>query len=192
LVAHVPGKVPFSVFPVALGDGSIAAARHDGSVIVSRPGKTVRLELGAVAGGLFPCLGSQACAIAGGELRVLTSGSGSTFRTPALRGAGNAELLAALPDDRHVEVYRGLSGERVFALSLPDSASAAPLFDATGRLFVPLRGGALLAVSAAGTPIACARVGSSPLGLPVADVARGRLLVTALEGVLASFDISGR
>lgn len=189
LVAHVPGKVPFSVLPVALGDGSIAAARQDGSVLVSRAGKNQRFELGAVARGLFPCLASQTCALAGGELQVLAA-SGSPFRAPAQRGAGNAELVAALPDDRHVVVYRGLSGERVFALALPDSASAAPLLDARGRLFVPMRGGTLLAVSPAGTPIACVRVARSPLGPPIADLTHGRLLVTALEGVLTSVDIS--
>jgi hypothetical protein len=48
LVAHVPGRVPFSVLPVALADGGIAAGRQDGSVLISRGFKTKRVELGAV------------------------------------------------------------------------------------------------------------------------------------------------
>jgi hypothetical protein len=188
LVAHVPGRVPFSVLPLALTDGSIAAGRQDGSVLVSRGFKTVRFELGGAPSSLFPCPGYELCAIAGGQLRGVGP-SGRLGQVTALRAAASADLVAVLSDERHLELYRGLTGEPVFRLVLPDAASSAPAFDAKGRIFVPLEGGALFTVSPSGAPLACTPIGHSPLGLPVADAARGRMLVTASEGVLASVEL---
>jgi len=188
LVAHVPGRVPFSVLPVALTDGGIAAGRQDGSVLVARGFKTVRFELGSAPSSLFPCQGHELCAIAAGKMRVVGS-LGPLWQVSALRAAASADSVAVLSDEHHLELYRGVTGEPVFRLALPDAASEAPAFDAKGRVFVPLRGGALLTVSSNGVPVACTELGHSPLGLPVADAARGRVLVTASEGILASVEL---
>jgi outer membrane protein assembly factor BamB len=188
LVAHVPGRVPFSVLPVALADGGIAAGRQDGSVLISRGFKTKRVELGAVPVSLFPCPGRELCAISAGNLQGLGP-SAAPWRVPALRATASSDSVAVLSDERHLQLYRGATGEPLFTLALPDAASAAPEFDAKGRIFVPLRGGALLAVDLTGAPLACTQLGHSPLGTPVVDAARGRVLVTASEGILASVEL---
>lgn len=188
LVAHVPGRVPFSVLPLALADGGIAAARRDGSVLVARGFKTSRFELGTPAVSLLACPGFELCALVAGNLEGVGAAS-APFKVVAVRAAASSDSLAVLPDERHLELYRMATRERVFGLSLPDAASAAPAFDAKGRIFVPLKSGALFTVAASGAVLACTPLGHSPLTTPVVDPARSRVLVTASEGILASIEV---
>jgi hypothetical protein len=165
----------------------LAAARQDGSVLLVRAGKSLRFELGGVANGLFACPKRDLCAIVGGKLEGLGAGT-QNFQVPALRGAATEERLALISSEQQLELYDA-SAEHLATVALPDAASAAPAVDALGRVFVPLKRGALLALSRSGAPLGCMQVGHSPLGSPVLDAARRRVLVTAREGVLAAFEV---
>lgn len=188
LVGHIPGKVRLSVSPVTLSDGSIAAGREDGSVVVKRRGKLSRFRLNGPVTAILGCPGAEVCAIAGGALHALGA-SGGGFQTPAVRAGHNAELISVVRADDHLEVFRGTTGERLFEASLPYSASAPPAVDGRGTTYVPLRNGSLLGVDRGGRVTACVPIGNSPLGAPILDVLRNRVLVTASEGVLAAVQL---
>lgn len=184
LIAHVPGTVPFSSAPVALGE-AIGIARSDGSVLLALLGKNRRVELGAPASELLTCPGLDFCALSRGELLGVAS-DGPRFRHLATLAGTSADRVAVVSPARVLEVYALARAERVFAAPLPAEASAAPLVDPAGRVFVPLASGALLGFSEAGVPITCTKVADSPLSTPVYDAPRQRVLVTASEGVLAA------
>ena len=64
-----------------------------------------------------------------------------------------------------------------------------PVVDARGQVFVPLGSGARLVLSPDGRPRFCNQLARSPLGLPVLDEPRQRVLVTAGEGVLSAIEV---
>ena len=118
-------------------------------------------------------------------VRSLTVGE---LRDWLLSDEATEERLALISSEQQLELYDA-SAEHLATVALPDAASAAPAVDALGRVFVPLKRGALLALSRSGAPLGCMQVGHSPLGSPVLDAARRRVLVTAREGVLAAFEV---
>jgi outer membrane protein assembly factor BamB len=185
LVAHVPGSSTFTTPPVALTNGGIAAGRADGRVIATRPGKNQQFALAESVSAVLPCPNAELCAVSGGMLRGLGTPT-SNFTTRATRAASNRELLAVLTGDTQLELFRGAAAERLFSLALPEAASAAPVIDDTGRVFVGLRSGMLVSVSADGTFVGCTTLGHTPLGTPVLDLPRTRVLVTLAEGTLVS------
>lgn len=189
LFGHSAGKVWHSALPIGLADGAIATGRDDGSVVVSSKHRVTRFKLTAPVSALLGCPGARVCAIADGMLYALGMPKGESFRTPAVRAAQNGELLSVLASDERLEVFRGTRGERVFQVALPQPASASPVLDGRGTTYVPLRNGALLGVARDGSLTACVAVGSSPLGAPVLDAPRKRLLVTASEGLVASIEL---
>jgi hypothetical protein len=174
--------------PAILADGAIAAGREDGSVTVSTKGRTARFQLNSPVTAVLGCPGARVCAISGGELHALGA-AGSAFRTPASRAAQNGELVSVLSPDDRLQVFRGTSGVLLAEARLPQPASAAPVLDARGTTYVPLRNGALIGFTQKGAVTACVPIGSSPLGTPVLDGPRKRLLVTASEGVLAAVQL---
>jgi hypothetical protein len=186
LVAHVPMKGTPSVLPVSVL-GAVAVAYESGTAILVRPGKTKRFELSASPHALLPCPDAELCAIVGGSLRPLGA-EPPPWQTRALRAAGNSQMIAFLPDDRHLTAQSS-GGVARFTLELPGPASAAPAVSEDGRVFVPLKGGELALVSARGELVACAPLASSPLGTPVLDPAHHRVLATAVEGVLGAVEL---
>lgn len=188
LLSHIPGKVRVSVDPVVLRGGSIAVGRSNGTVLVSGKGKNARFELGQPVTALLDCPGATVCAIAGAELHAL-GGSGARFRTPATRAGENDDHLAVLTSDERLRVFRGTGGEPLLERALPAAASGSPAVAKNGTVFVPLRNGALISVTPAGDVNGCVAVGDSPLGTPVLDAPRNRVLVTAHQGLVASISI---
>lgn len=182
-------RAKVSALPIALSDGAIAAGRADGGVLVSSKRRVERFKLDGPVTAVLSCPGARVCAIAGGVLHALGMPQGGSFVTPAVRARQNGDLLGILSPDQRLEVFRGTSGERIFAVPLPEAASASPVMDGRGTTYVPLRNGALLGFAADGGVTACVAIGSSPLGEPVLDAPRKRLLVTASEGVVASVQL---
>jgi hypothetical protein len=188
LITHVPGRVPFSALPVGLPEGTVAVGRKDGTITAFFRGKSRQYRVPEPPRALVECPGADACAVAGRQVFAL--GAAGDWHTAGVRASGTSEWLAVLSDERHLELYRGAGHERRFTIELPDSASAAPAIDREGRTFVPLRSGVLFGVSAQGVPFGCTELASSPLGAPVVDAARSRVLVTASEGVLAAVAVN--
>lgn len=188
LVGHVPGRKRVSAAPRVLSDGAIAVGREDGSVVVSRQGRIARFHLEAPPVALLGCPGARLCAVAGGALHAL-EGSSSSVRTPAVRAVSDGELVSVLSSDDRLRVFSGPTWRRLAETPLPAAASATPALDATGTTYVPLRNGALIAVGKDGQVSGCAAVARSPLGSPVVDAERKRILVTASEGVLAAIEL---
>jgi hypothetical protein len=190
LITHVPGRVAFSALQVELPDGSVAAGRRSGEVLlVPTSGRATRFALPAAPSALLGCPGARLCAIAAGILYALGDAAGhaaSPWSTLAVRAGANLELLAVLPSDSSLEVFAGGTRQRLFSRALPEAASAAPVLDAQGTTYVSLKTGALVAVARSGRLVGCAEVGRSALGPAVYDRERRRLLVTAAEGVLAA------
>lgn len=186
LVAHVDGKVPLSTPPVGLGvEIGVGAGRVDGSAIVTLGFKTRRFELGGVARELFACSGVAFCALVNREVLGVAD-EGARFRHTALHASAARDRLAVLAKPRVLEVYT--AGQRAFSAELSAEASAAPLVDPRGRVFVPLENGALVGFSETGARIGCAKIADSPLETPVFDGARGRVWVTAREGWVSAVE----
>lgn len=183
---HIPGKGGFSSAPARLGN-AIGIARVDGTAMLAHGFRTRRMDLGGAARELFACPNAELCALIEREVVGFNSGS-PTFRYPALHAGSGAGRLAVVSERRFLDVYRG--GERLFSAPLLGDASAAPLVDARGRVFVPLESGALLAFSEAGRALGCTKLADSPLGVPVFDAGRRRVWVTAREGVLAAVEVN--
>ena len=185
LIRNVRASRAWSTPLVVLPDGSVAGGSANGLVLVSKRTTTSRFELRERVDQVLSCPVNRLCAIAGGELRVLSGEPASAPLTPARRAASRGEWLAVLRDERTLAVYRGVRGKAVFEAVLPDAASAAPALDARGRVYVPLMGGALLVLSAAGKPVGCEQIGRSQLATPVI-AADGTALVSAREGLIAA------
>jgi hypothetical protein len=186
LVLHVPGQVAFSSAPSLLANGAIAAARADGSAVSSLAGKTNRFVLGSPARELVSCPSAEFCALVGDEV-LGVGASGVLFRIPALRASSDSQSLAVVTDAQ-LEVYRGTPLRRELAWELPAAVSAAPVFDSDGRILVPLKNG-LLCAAVERNRVSCVKVAASALGTPVLDTPRHRVLVTAIEGLLASVEV---
>lgn len=187
LLGHIPGKVRVTAEPVVLPSGGVALGRQDGTVVVSSKGKIQRFTLEAPVTTVFGC-SADVCAIAGNELQALGR-TDAPFRTTAARAAQNGEVLAVVTPDEKLRVFRGTSRELLFERALPAAASAAPSVGKNGTVYVPLRNGALVSVSTVGELNGCVPIANSPLGKPVVDPPRRRVLVTANEGVVASVAI---
>lgn len=183
LIRNVRASYPWSALPVALPDGSIAGGSRSGLVLVSKATGVIRYELERAVEQVLACPGGSVCAIAGGTLEVLGDGSG--FRTPARRAASRGEFLAVVSDERTLSLYRGALRRPLYQLVLPDTISAAPALSADGTAYVPLAGGALLAVVAQGRIRGCEQVAHSELGTPVL-AADGGVLVSGREGLIAA------
>ena len=121
--------------------------------------------------------------IAGGTLEVLGAGDG--FRTPARRAASRGEFLAVVSDEHTLSLYRGAARSPLYQLALPDTISAAPALSEDGTAYVPLAGGALLAVAAQGRIRGCEQVAHSELATPVLAT-DGSVVVSAREGLIAA------
>lgn len=183
LIRNVRASYPWSALPVALPDGSIAGGSRSGLVLVSQAAGVVRYELERAVEQVLGCPGGRVCAVAGGTLEVLGEGGG--FRTPARRAASRGEFLAVVSDERTLSLYRGAARSPLYQRVLPDAISAAPALSADGTAYVPLAGGALLAVTAEGRFRACEQVARSELATPVLAANAG-VLVSAREGVIAA------
>jgi hypothetical protein len=183
LIRNVRAERPWSALPVALPDGSVAGGSASGLVIVSRPTGVLRFELSARIDQVLACPGREICAVAGGRLEVL--GAKKPGSIQAKRAGARGQYLGVLRDDKTLELYRGPEREWIYSVRLPDAASGAPALDERGRAFVPLIGGALLALTPDGHFRGCEQVARSALGTPVLS-ATGKLLVTAREGVIAA------
>jgi hypothetical protein len=183
---HIPGKGGFSSAPVRLGS-VVGVARTDGTALLAHGFRTRRVDLGGRARELFACPNAELCALIEREVVGFSSGN-PAFRYPALRAASGAGRLAIVSERRSLDVYRG--SEHLYSVPLRGDASAAPLVDGRGRVFVPLESGALVAFSEAGRALGCTKLADSPLGPPVFDADRRRVWVTAREGVLAALEVN--
>jgi hypothetical protein len=152
-------------------------------VVVSRPSGVVRFELAARVDQVLACPGREICAVAGGRLEVL--GAKKPGNIQAKRAGARGQYLGVLRDDKTLDLYRGAAHERVYSVRLPDAASGAPALDERGSAFVPLIGGALLALNPDGRIRGCEQVARSALATPVLSPS-GKLLVAAREGVIAA------
>ena len=194
LATHVPGKARVTAGPVVLRDG-LAVGRADGTIQVTQRNNTRVFRRKKPIRALFACPGPGLCAIAGHVLMPVGASKRGAFQMPALYaasapGAGKGESwLAVLSTDSRLELYSKLPGEPRYRLELPDQASAEPTLDAEGTTYVPLQNGALVVVTRDGRIAGCAGVADSPLGTPVVDVPRRRVLVTASAGELAAFQL---
>lgn len=186
LIAHVAGKALFSSPPVTLGK-AVGVARSDGSAVLAWFGKNQRFELGAPARELFACEGAAFCALAGEELLGVDT-TGVRFRLSAERASAAGDRIAVITRARRLEVYAKAGSERVFEVPLPAEASAAPLVDPRGRVFVPLENGALFGFSERGAPLGCSQFAESPLGRPIFDPVHNRVWVIAREGLLLAVE----
>lgn len=188
LVSFIPGRGAFSTLTTSLPGGAIAAAHENGSVVLSRANKNQKFELGRPATALLPCPGADLCAIVDGSLVALGK-SGVTAKFPAERAAASGDTLVALTDARRLALFRASASEPHAVVDLPYPLSADPVVDGRGQVFVPLSSGALLVLSTDGRPRFCNQLARSPLGLPVLDDPRHRVLVTAGEGVLSAIEV---
>jgi hypothetical protein len=182
LIRNVRASYPWSALPVALPDGSIAGGSRSGLVLVSKATGVFRYELEHAVEQVLGCPGGRVCAVAGGTLSVLGDGDG--FRMPARRAASRGEFLAVVTDERTLALHRGTARSRLYQVVLPDTVSAAPALSEDGTAYVPLAGGALLAVTAQGRIRGCEQVGHGELATPVVT-ADGSLLVSGRESVIA-------
>jgi outer membrane protein assembly factor BamB len=180
LIRNVRASYPWSALPVALRDGSIAGGSRSGLVLLSASSGVSRYELERPVEQVLRCPGERVCAVAGGRLEVLGDGGG--FRAPAWRAASRGDFLAIVSDDRTLSLYRGTPLYRVV---LPDTISSAPAVTEDGSAYVPLAGGALVAVTAQGRIRGCEQVGHSVLATPVL-APDGSVLVSGGDGVIAA------
>lgn len=183
LIRNVRASYPWSALPVALPDGSIAGGSRSGLVLVSSPSGVRRYELARPVEQVLGCFGGRVCAVAGGMLEV--QGEGDGFRVPARRAASYGELLAVVTEDRTLSLYQGSSSTPLYRVTLPDVVSAAPAVSGDGSVYVPLAGGALLAVTVKGRIRGCEQVGHSELATPVLAPDRS-VLVSAGDGAIAA------
>lgn len=183
---HVPGRGGFSSPPVRLASG-VGIGRNDGTAWLAFGFRTRRVPLGGRASELFACPGADFCALLPGEV-LGVSAEQATFRYSARRAAAGAGRIAVVSDQRALHVYA--RGQRLFTARLVGDASAAPLVDPRGRVYVPLESGALEAFAESGRTLGCVQLADSPLGAPVFDALNQRVWVTAREGVLAAVEAS--
>lgn len=183
---HLPSRGGFSSGPVQLAS-AVGIGRNDGTVLLAAGFRTRRVNVGGRASELFACPEADFCALLPGELVGVGTG-GATFRYPALRAAAGAGRIALISAQRALDVYA--RGQRLFTARLLGEASAAPLVDPRGRVYVPLESGALIAFGESGRVLGCVKLADSPLGVPVFDALRQRVWVTAREGVLAAVEAS--
>lgn len=193
LRGYIPGKARVTAGPFTVA-GGFAVGRADGTISVVRRGKTRTFSRKRAIQALVTCPGTGLCAIAGHVLSPVGAPRRS-FKLPAVFAEGaratdtGEAWLAVLPTDSRLELFSSLPGEPRYRLDLPGRASAAPAVDARGTTYLPLSNGALLIVSREGVITGCAAVADSPLGTPVVDASRRRVLATWSEGALAAFEL---
>ncbi len=183
LIRNVRASYPWSALPVALPDGSIVGGSRSGLVFISATSGVSRYELERPVEQVLGCPGGRVCAVAGGLLEVLGDGDG--FRVPARRAASHGEFLAVVADERTLSLYQGSASTPLYRVTLPDAISAAPAVSGDGSAYVPLAGGALLAVTVQGRIRGCEQLGHSELATPVL-APDGSVLVSGREGVIAA------
>jgi len=182
LIRNVRATFPWSAPAVALPDGSVAAGARSGLVLISKAEGVARYELESAVEQVLGCPGGRVCAIAGGRLEFLGAAAG--FRPRARRAASRGEHLAVVTGERTLSLHRGSEPSAVYRVALPDAISAAPALGADGAAYVPLAGGALVALTPKGAIRGCEQVARSELA--AAELASdGSVLVSGREGVIA-------